>query len=191
MRDHELLKWINDKLVNGEKLTVTVDYSCLDKVQQPDMSAIWSWNREGIIEITGTIELATEFDKASPGVREKLKDQYLPLDKLKPSPGAVFGECMFDEVVFDEPPTMREGKGVSHYFSEFRRLMFPAGLRNENDFHDVMHISIHYLFSRDVFLTRNLRHFNPRRLRERFKDLVVLTPEQLLDLLDSALGTRS
>ena len=190
MRDNELLAYINNKLTHGKPITVTADYSCLDKEQQPDMGPIWGWSGKGIIKLEGTEAMVREFDRASPGVREKLMDQYLRLNKLKPSPGALFNQCMFNEVAFNEPPTTRDGKDVSYYFSEFKKLMFPEGLRNENDFYDVMHISIHYLFSRDVFLTRNLRHFSPHKLQKKFKDLVILTPQQLLNLLNEALGIR-
>jgi len=154
---------------------------------QDDMRVIWGWDK-GILELKAAEDMTSEFDKANPDVKQKLKEQYLRLSKLKPSPGASFDQCMFNEVAFDEPPTMRDGKDVNYYFAEFKKLMFPEGLRSENDFYDVMHISIHYLFSRDVFLTRNLRHFDPDKLQEKFKDLVILTPQQFLNLLNDALA---
>jgi hypothetical protein len=187
VQNKEPFENIISKLRFGKPVAVTVDFSCLDKVIQPDMKAVWDWDK-GILELKAAKDMISEFDKANPNVKQKLMEQYLRLSKLKPSPGAVFNQCMFNEVAFNEPPTTRDGKDVSYYFSEFKKLMFPAELGNENDFYDVMHISIHYLFSRDVFLTRNLRHFSPHELQKKFKDLVILTPQQLLNLLNDALG---
>lgn len=195
MRHNELFECILNKLTHGKPIAITVDYSCLDKKQQPDMGPLWGWNREGIIELKGTKEMISEFDKASPSVREKLHEQYLRLDKIKPlpsHPGALFDALAFDEAAFDEgvtPPTTRGGKDVSYYFSEFRGLMFPRGFQCENDSHDVMHISIHYLFSRDIFLTRNPRHFPEDRLQQRFEDLAVLTPDEFANLLNRVLSS--
>lgn len=187
MRDNELLKNFNLKLTRGEPITVSVDYSCLDKELQHDMVTINGWDRKGTVELKGTETMVSEFNKANPGVREKLKEQYLSLGKLKPSPGALFGRCVFNEVVFNEPPTMRDGKDVSYHFSEFKNLTFPRGFRSENDFYDVMHISIHYLFARDIFLTRNVKHFGADELQQRFKDLVILTPCECVNLLNRVL----
>ena len=187
MQNKGLFECIISKLRSRKPVTVTVDFSCLDKVMQDDMRVIWGWDK-GILELKAADDMTSEFDKANPDVKKKLKEQHLRLSKLKPSPGALFNQCMFNEVAFNESPTTRDGKDVSYYFSEFKKLMFPEGLRNENDFYDVMHISIHYLFSRDVFLTRNLHHFGPDKLQEKFKDLVILTPQQLLNLLNDALA---
>jgi len=195
MRDNELLELIISRLTNGKSITMTLDYSCLDKKQQPDMDPIWDWNRTGMIELKGTEELVREFDKAGPDIREKLEEQYLKLGKLKPSPGkpgAVLGLFMLGEAALGDlgvPPTMRDGKDVRHYFSEFSRLMFPEGFRRENDFHDVMHISIHYLFARDIFLTRNTRHFPADRLQQQFEGLTVLTPDKFVTLFSCAVST--
>lgn len=187
MRDNELFKNFNLKLTHGEPITVSVDYSCLDKELQHDMVMINGWDRKGIVELKGTETMVSEFNKANPRVREKLKEQYLSLGKFKPSSGALFGSCMFNEVVFNEPPTMRNGKDVSYYFSEFKKLMFPRGFRSENDCYDVMHISIHYLFSRDIFLTRNVKHFVADELQQRFNDLAILTPCECVNLLNRVL----
>ena len=111
------------------------------------------------------------------------------MGKLKPSTGALFGSFMFNEVVFNEPPTMRDGKDVSYYSSEFKKLMFPRGFQSANDFYDVMHISIHYLFARDIFLTRNVKHFKADDLQQRFNDLAILTPCECVNLLNRVLTT--
>lgn len=61
--------------------------------------------------------------------------------------------------------------------------MFPKGFPSKNDFYDVMHISIPYLFSRDIFLTRNWHDFRADKLQEKFSDLLILTPQQLIIVL--------
>ena len=195
MRDNELLEYIDNKLTHGKPITVTADYSCLDKEQQPDMDTIWGWSGKGIIKLEGTEAMVKEFDKASPNVREKLEEQYLRLDKLKPlpgTPGALFNRALFNQAPFNQGPThptTRDGKDVHYYFSEFRRLMFPKGFQCENDSHDVMHISIHYLFTRDIFLTRNIRHFAEDRLQQRFEDLAILTPHKFVNLFNRVLSS--
>jgi hypothetical protein len=185
--DNELFKNFILKLTDEEPITVSVDYSCLDKVPQNDMVMLKDWARKGIVELKGTETMVSEFNKANPGVREKLKEQYLSLGKLKPSPGALFGRCVFGEVMFGEPSTMRDGKDVRYYSSEFKKSMFPRGCRSENDFYDIMHISIHYLFARDIFLTRNVKHFRADELRQQFKGLAVLTPCECVSLLNRVL----
>lgn len=187
MQNREPFRNIISKLKSGRSVTVTVDFSCLDKLIQPDMEAVWGLNK-GILELKAAKDIVDEFDKANPNVKQKLMEQYLGLSKLKPSPGAVFGQCMFGEVAFNEPPTTRDEKDADYYFSEFRKLMFPRASHMESNFHDVRHISIHYLFCRDVFLTRNSHHFKPHKLQERFKDIVVLDPQQLLYLVSATLG---
>jgi hypothetical protein len=195
MGDNELLEYINNKLTHGKPITVTADYSCLDKEQQPDMDTIWGWSEKGIIKLEGTEAMVKEFDRASPGVREKLEEQYLRLDKLKPlpgTPGASFNRAQFNRTPFNRggtPPTTRDGKDVNYYFSEFRRLMFPSGFHRESDSHDVMHISIHYLFARDIFLTKNPRHFPKDRLQQRFEDLAILTPDNFVNLFNRVLSS--
>jgi len=189
MRDSELLAYISNKLTHETPVRLTADYSCLDKRQQPDMDTIWAWTGKGIVEMEGTEAMIKEFDRASPGVREKLMVQYLRLNKLKPSPGALPNQCAFNEVAFNEPPTTRDGNDVRYYFSEFKNLMFPGGLRQESDFHDVMHMSIHYLFARDIFLTKNPKHFPANRLQQRFDDLAILTPDEFVELFNRVLST--
>ena len=187
--DNELFNNFNLKLTHREPITVSVDYSCLDKKLQYDMALINGWDRKGIVELKGTETMVSEFNKANPGVREKLKEQYLSLGKLKPSPGGLYGHFMYNEVVFNAPPTMRYGKDVSYYSSEFKKLMFPRGFQSENDYYDVMHISIHYLFARDIFLTRNVKHFRTNELQQRFNDLAILTPCECVNLLNRCLTT--
>lgn len=186
MQNKGLSEYIISKLRFRKPVTVTVDFSCLDKVIQDDMRVIWGWDK-GIVELKAAKDMISEFDKANPNVKQKLKEQYLRLSKLKPSPGAILNQCMFNEVAFNEPPTTRDGKDVSYYFSEFKKLMFPEELRNENDFYDVMHISIHYLFVRDIFLTRNVKHFMADKLQQRFKNLAILTPCECVNLFNSVL----
>lgn len=187
MRDYELFNNFNLKLTHGEPITVSVDYSCLDKKLQHDMAMINGWDRKGIVDLKGTDIMVREFNRANPGVREKLKEQYLSLGKLKPSPGALYGRAMFNEVMFNAPPTTRDRKDVSYYFSEFKKMMFPRGFRSENDYYDAMHISIHYLFARDIFLTRNVKHFRVDELQQRFEDLAILTPYECVNLLNRVL----
>jgi len=88
---------------------------------------------------------------------------------------------------FNEAPTLRKGKDALDYFAKFQQVMFPNGFRSKNDFYDVMHISIPYLFSRDIFLTRNWHDFRADKLQEKFSDLVILTPQQLINVLNDAM----
>lgn len=174
-----------NKFIKGHQITVTIDYSCIDKVQQNDMTTLRVWHNKGLVELKGTEAMIAEFDKANPGIKAKLEEQFLSFGKLKPRLGAVFNRSMFNNVTFNEAPTLRNGKDVLAYYAEFQQVMFPKGVQSKNDFYDVMHISVHYLFSRDVFLTRNVRHFRADKLQEKFGDLVILTPQQFIDLLNN------
>ena len=70
MIDNELFKNFNLKLTHGEPITVSVDYSCLDKQLQHDMIIINGWDSEGIVELKGTETMVCEFNKANPGVQK-------------------------------------------------------------------------------------------------------------------------
>jgi len=177
-----------ENLRNRRLITITVDYSCLDKVKQQDMDILQNYEQRGVIELKAAITMDDEFNKANPDVQSRLREQYLGLEKIKPSPGAVFNGFMFNELPFNAPPTLRDGKDGEYYFNEFAKIMFPSGIKNENDFHDVWHLAIHFLFQRNLFLTRNIRHFNNPRFSEKYVDLIILTPLELASLLSNYCG---
>lgn len=175
---------LTEKLASRRPITITVEYSCLDR-QGPkeDMIALKGWHEKGIVQLQGTEAMIAEFEKANPGVREKLEEQYSFLSKLHPSFGSELGRMRLGRAQLGMTTTLRHGKDALDYYREFERLVFPNGCGRAQDVHDVEHISIHYLFGRDVFITRNTRHFRAEEMRERFADLIVLTPSQCVEVL--------
>lgn len=183
----KLSQYLADKLANKHQVTVTIDYSCIDKELQRDMATLRSRPYEGFVNMQGTEAMIAEFENVNPSVKAKLEEQFLSVRKLKPKSGALFNRRMFNSAAFNEAPTLRNGKDALDYFAEFQQVMFPKGFRSKNDSYDVMHISIHYLFSRDIFLTRNWHDFRADKLQEKFSDLVILTPQQLINVLNGAM----
>jgi len=182
--DSKLPERLANKLAAGQRITITVEYSCLDKVQQENMTTLRRWHDEGIVELQGTEAMIIEFEKTSPGVRARLEEQFLGLTKLRPEFGTELGHWALGVGALGMATTLRNGKDALDYHSEFQQIMFPKGYRTENDFYDVMHISIHYLFGRDIFITKNLKDFKVGKLRQKFNGLVILTPAECVDVLN-------
>jgi hypothetical protein len=180
---------LRDKLAKRQPITITVEYSCLDKQgQQEDMSMLKRWHDEGVVQLQGTEAMIAEFEKANPGVKEKLEGQYSCLAKLTPSFGTDLGHWRLGRGRLGVATTLRNGRDFFAYCREFEQLMFPNGCGKPQDVHDVEHISIHYLFARDMFITRNTHHFRAEELVRGFADLTVLTPGQCVDTLHKAHG---
>lgn len=184
------LEELKERWKKGERITVTVDYSCLDKVKRNVMAELETWSKKGVIEMKGTEAMEIEFhERSPPSVRAKLKEQFGFYEKLVPMTSCALGEATLGRFGLGEMGTVREGKGIFDYDKEFQTAMFPDLYKlSENArkraAYDVMHISIHYVFGRDIFLTKNVKEFRSSRVKKKFPDLFVLTPEELVDLLE-------
>jgi hypothetical protein len=188
-QDAGTVKSLRDRLAKRQPITITVEYSCLDKQgQREDMRMLNRWNDEGVVQLRGTAAMVAEFEKANPGVKERLEEQYSYLGKLTPLLGSDLGHFRLNRGALGVATTLRNGRDFLDYCSEFGQLMFPNGCGNPQDVYDVEHVSIHYLFARDIFITRNTHHFRAEELRQRFTDLVVMTPELCVHTLRMALG---
>lgn len=194
MQSQWLFWHVRDKLANRQKITVTTDYSCIDQFEKQDMATLRRWHDEGLIELQGTEAMINEFERTSPHVKALLEQQYLGLEKLIPEFGTALGLWRLGHGRLGEVGTLRDGKDALHYYPEFQELMFPnfwhgSSEQRLSNFMDVMHISIHYLFARDIFLTRD-RHFKADKLRRKFSDLVILTPQHFVDVLENVTISR-
>ena len=184
------LEKLEEKWKKGERITLTVDYGCLDKVKRNAMTKLENWSKKGIIEMKGTEAMEIEFhERSPPSVRAKLKEQFEFYEKLVPMTPAVLGKATLGRFALGEMGTVREGKDIFDCNKEFQTAMFPdLNKLSENArkraAYDIMHMSIHYIFKRDIFLTRNVKDFRSSRLKKKFPDLIVLTPKELVDLLE-------
>lgn len=126
MQSQWLFRHVRDKLANRQKITVTTDYSCLDKREreQQDMATLRRWHDEGLIELQGTEAMIEEFERASPGVKARLEQQYLGLEKLIPEFGTVLGSWRLGYGRLGEVGTLRDGKDALHYYSDKLRRKF-------------------------------------------------------------------
>lgn len=136
-----------------------------------------------------TEHMDKEFYESSPAaVRVKLRQQFEFFQKLYPEDPAVIGKARIGRFRIGGKGTVRDGKDTFDYFNEFKALMYPDfdNLSDENKkrtVNDLMHLSIHYVFGRDVFLTKDERFKTRARTLERiYPDLIVMTPKQLVDL---------
>jgi len=180
---------LRDKLAKGQPITITVEYSCLDwPGPKKDMITLNGWHDKGLVQLKATAAMIAEFEKANPGVKENLEEQYSCLAKLSPSFGTQLGHWRLGKGQLGMATTLRDGRDAFYYHAEFERIMFPNGCTKPQDVYDVEHIAVHYLFARDIFITRNTHHFRWADLRQRFTDLIVLTPEQCVEDLRKELG---
>jgi hypothetical protein len=184
------LERAKEKCRRREAITVTIDFSCLDKGgERKDMRKLRILSERGLIEMKGTEHMDKEFYEESPAtVRAKLRRQLEFFEKLYPEDPAIIGKMRIGRFRIGGEGTVREGKDVFDFFQEFKPLMFPNfdGLSETNqkrDIQDIMHLSIHYVFKRDIFVTRNIRHFRTEALTRRFPNLVILTPKELVDFM--------
>lgn len=180
------------KCERRETITVTVDYSCLDKRgESEDMIKLRNLSQRGFIEMKATEHMDKEFYESSPaGVRAKLREQFEFYEKLYPEDPAIIGKARIGRFRIGGEGTVREGKDVFDHFNEFKPLMYSDfdSLSDENKKkadNDLMHLSIHYVFERDIFLTKDEK-FQTRTvaLERRYPDLVAMTPKQLVDFLE-------
>ena len=182
-----LMERVAQKYANGDRITITVDFSCLDKKKQPDMAALIQWQENGLVQMSGAEEIIKEFERANPNVRERLEEQYLCIDPLLRQKPAIFNMVGFNEATFDGEGTTRNGKRIDYYFEKFKNAMFPdfgtlEARVNENALCDVWHVSTHYIFGRDIFLALD-KHFVPEKLSKKFPDLIILTPTECVNIL--------
>ena len=63
MQCETLSKHLRDKLARGQQITITVEYSCLDKQQQQDISTLRRRHDEGLVELRGTEAMIKEYPK--------------------------------------------------------------------------------------------------------------------------------
>jgi len=177
------------KYASGERITITIDYSCLDKRgATPAMTILNGLQDNGLVEIKAAKEIEDEFERTNPNVKTKLEEQYLGASKLVLKKTAIFGQVAFNECAFNDAGTQRDGKQITHYFEEFKNIMFPDfntlnKKRRANAYYDVMHIATHYIFQRDIFLTKDKHYLDCEKLIKKFNELLIMTPEDCAKLL--------
>jgi len=118
-----------------------------------------------------------------------LTKQFQSFSKLSPDDPAIWGRMRWGHFRWGGGGTTRDGKDVFDYAKEFRPQMFPdfdrlSDSTKRNALDDVMHLSIHFVYGRDIFLTRNVKHFKTETLVKTYPDIVVLDPQELVDILD-------
>jgi len=185
------LERLEQKSRRSEMIRVTIDYSCLSKKgETKDMTKLKNFARRRLIGMKGTEHMDKEYYESSPAnVRAKLKKQFESFQKLYPEDPAVLGEARLGRFRLGGEGTVRDGKGTFDFFNEFKALMYPDfdSLSEENKKrteNDIMHLSIHYVFERDVFLTKDEKLVvRSEALGQRFPDLVIMKPEQLVSFL--------
>ena len=189
---------IRQKCRRRKTIMVTVDYSCLNKKgESEDMIKLRERSQKGLTNMKGTEHMDKEFYETSPPtVRARLREQFEFFQKLYPEDPAIIGKARIGRFRIGGEGTVRDGKDTFDYFNEFKTLMYPDfdDLSEENKKrtnNDLMHLAIHYVFERDVFLTMD-KKFRKRSeaLTQRFPDLVIMTPRELVSFLGSV-TTRS
>jgi len=189
--DADSLKKLEQKITKGNTITVTIDYNLLNKRGEDDeMKRLNALRDRGVIDIMATNQMAKEYyDQTPPEIQKGLSKKFELFAKLSPEYPARYGTARYGASRYGGGGTTRDGKDVDDWFGEFRPLMFPhfdrlnaTNQRRAND--DVMHLSIHHVFGRDVFATRNIKHFRTEALIKTFPEVVVLEPRELLAIID-------
>jgi len=188
--DRDLVQKLAQKHPIGDRITITVDYCCLDRNgESVDMATLRQWQDYGLVEIVATEAMEEEWDATNPNVKDKLRDQVLRLEKIFPEYPSEIGKAVIGRSAIGEGGTVRDDKDIYDYCHEFIELMFPNFAsfgqgKKVSSFQDAMHVSIHYLFNRDIFLTLDSDFMrNRKKLSEKFDDLHILTPKECVSLL--------
>lgn len=172
----------------GEKLTVTLDYGVHDKKNPPYETKIAEWVGKGWIEVRDTKATLEEFERVNPEAKkllQVLEPKMKLYPKLKPKRPAIFGKVLFNESTFNDPGTTRDGKDIYEIMEEFKQVIFPdfdklEGGTKRRAYYDILHISCHYIFNRDVFVTKDLRHF--KKVIERCTNVVITSPAMFVKI---------
>jgi len=175
------------RLRRKERITVTFDYGVHDSGNPPYEAEITKWAEKGWIEVSDTEATLLEFERLNPEakVREVLEPKMKRYPKLMPQDPAIFGIARYGRAAYGSLGTTRDGKHIYQIMEEFKKIMFPNfdKLKEETKIrahYDILHISCHYIFNRDVFLTRNFKHFE--KVLETHKDIVITTPETFIEI---------
>lgn len=176
---------ITQRLKKGEKLTVSLDYGVHDKGNPRYEMDMAEWAQEGFIGVSDTEATLEEFNRAGLQAKKLLEPKMTRFPKLMPDDPAEYGKMRYGRSAYGSPSTTRDGKHIYQVIEEFQKLMFPDfhGLEAKNRinaYYDILHISCHYIFHRDVFLTRNLKHFE--KIMERCPNVVITCPEKFVEI---------
>ena len=184
-KDKNLRDLIAQKLKKWERLTVTLDYGVHHRDNPDDEVKIAEWAEKGLIEVSDTEATLEELKRADPRIKELLETKMERYPKLMPQDPAILGMARLGRFALGSLGTTRDGKHIYEIIEEFQSVMFPdfdklRGKTRINAYHDVLHISCHYAFNRDVFLTRNLRHFE--KVLAKHPDIVIASPEKFTEI---------
>ena len=90
--DRNLVQKLAQKHSIGEKITTTIEYSCLDRRGEPTaMVTLRRLQDDGLVDIKAAEEIKNEFELASPNVKRRLEEQYLGIPKLLLEDPAIYG----------------------------------------------------------------------------------------------------
>lgn len=185
--DTRICLLIEERRQQGKKLTITLDYGVHHKKHPPYESVIWGWADKGFIDVKNTDETLTEFRRLSRTNQElanHLEPQISRYPSAKPRPPALFGVAAFNEVMFNDQGSIRDGHNIFQLKEIFKKSMFPnydslSARKKRNADSDASHVACHYILYRDIFLT-NDRHFE--RAINDFGNLIVTTPESFIKI---------
>jgi len=161
---------------NRPVLRLTLDTCCINlRKANPALNELERLDGQGIIQIAATPEMLVDLERdKSPHAKRKEKAKRLHDqihdESAKPIPSGSFEKAL-------EDPNTREK--VERGLLRWLEILFESGPPNENMVDDILHVLIHRVWKRDIFVTMETDLLSRR---EQLKKLgvIVCTPEEAL-----------
>ena len=153
----------------------------------PALNELERLDEQGIIQIAATPEMLVDLERdKSPHAeqrREKarLLHEQIHNESAKPIPPGASEKTL-------EDPITREK--VKRGLLRWLQILFPSGSPNENMADDILHVLIHRVWKRDIFVTMDTDLLNRREELKKI-GVIVCTPEEALQRVRDQISSSS
>jgi len=156
---------------------LTLDTNCINlRKTVPALNELERLADQGTIQIAATPEMLVDLerDKSSHAAQRREKASLLHEHIHNASPKPIPPGS--SEKTLDDPTTRAI---VERGLLRWLQILFPSGCPNENMTDDILHVLIHRVWERDIFVTMDTDLLN-RRDELKTLGVIVCTPEEAL-----------
>ena len=163
---------------NRAVLTLTFDTNCINlRKEKSALNELERLAEQGIIQIAATPEMLVDLERDESRHAEKRREKARLLHKrihnesTKPTPPGSSEKTLEDPITREKVE-----RGLLHWL----QTLFPSGRPNENMVDDILHVLIHTVWKRDIFVTTDKKDILKRREEFRKLGAIVCTHEEAL-----------